>query len=804
VATAGAIAGYVAGVFSIGLELVAVVRDDFPQLTFLAVLAGGALGATQPTSESLLVRIERTHRELPDAITGPSALLSAAVGLAAFVVAAVLAHGDGPTLAVLRGLQLVLAFVAVVSTSAASSMLAGLVRARRKPRRSNDETTGTESSYFDDAPIASRGNDRLDRQAAVDSLVDAIVGLRAASPGYVALEGRYGAGKSSVIAISREALTERGLISAAYSAFHSISVSIASDGLVSAVERSLNERYATVALGQSFRTYYESLRPVVGTSLPIALPSLPRPDSPRRRLEKRLRNVPSPIAVFVEDLDRLEGGEILALLGSVQVIFGGLNQFVVVFAYDGDVLARQLERLVADAGEHIVKAANVRVVVAPPKEAALATLLAEMVDGVVAARGAAFTDRPGQAVPFRAAVRLLETVRNAKAAANTFSVALLELDREVDAFDLLLGVVLERMVPTLLDAIDDNRAAWLEGLGFEEGMRAAFDPDRVGQDVREVRRDAIRKLVETESARRATGEITEWLFPDNADPADLRRGQRLGHLEYFTRFRHRTLDPGAIRDRGVTAVIEAVNGAKIAEVPEAFAQGLATATDQLGLLSKLTLRVQEIRTDARLPTAIGIAQKSRDLPFGASSWEPAIGDEAARLIAELIVTTRSDDRPWHADAIPKVFAACASLFFARRLAPILAARDHGAGPVPDEDPYSAENLRISLATAVRTAISAGSDPFQTEPGYAPYIVAAIADPMAAAEFAADRHRVSEVVAAYQDPSTHAVDWDKLAAAYDLDRLAAGIDAAGALDRWEIDLLDHLDFVIDGGQLRKQT
>lgn len=151
----------------------------------------------------------------------------------------------------------------------------------------------------------------------VNVLVNAILDLRDAAPGYISLEGATGEAASQVSSPLPEPASgknptpyRRGLLRIPHFATTDRLV----EALVVTIERALNERYSTFDAGKEFRAYYKTLRPVLTSALPLGLPEPPDDRrTAKERLEALLGPVQRPIVIFLEDLDRMRGEDLLIL-----------------------------------------------------------------------------------------------------------------------------------------------------------------------------------------------------------------------------------------------------------------------------------------------------------------------------------------------------------------------------------------------------------------------------------------------------------------------------------------------------------
>jgi hypothetical protein len=231
-------------------------------LALVAVAAAGALGTRHGIHQSLFARISRTHGELHGANSPIELIYGLAIGAAAFVLAQRLALGLGPREAAITAGQSLLVVVAVVVAYGTAGMVSNLW-----PERKDDfelvRAGDIETIRFRDLPITDPSQDLLSRSSISRQLLESCIGFRDQSITVIALEGRAGVGKSTVVGLTHRLMVDRGILTAGLSAMEATNGRLNSV-VRSRIERAVQARYAVIDVRGALSTYYRFLRPVAG------------------------------------------------------------------------------------------------------------------------------------------------------------------------------------------------------------------------------------------------------------------------------------------------------------------------------------------------------------------------------------------------------------------------------------------------------------------------------------------------------------------------------------------------------------
>ena len=640
-------------------------------------------------------------------------------------------------------------------------------------------------AYFTDHPIGPDDDDLLERGPLVDVLVRAVTELRDGAPGFVSLEGAWGTGKSSVVALARSRLLSEGHISAEFSGYHYATTDRLVDALALTIERALNARFASLDPGRDFRSFYRTFRPVLDGPLPFGLPDLSdaRPDA-KDRLESLLAPVAKPVAVFLEDLDRLRGEDLLRLLGAVQLI-GSIRGFVFVLVIDRDRCAQQLQGLVPEPSEYLRKSINATIPLPRPPAYVLYEEFERMLGDIEKVRKVSLTAPRNSALTPDDWVAAAPTLRHMKQLVNSYSTAMALLAGEIDPFDALLATALDEFAPGVLDAIEKDPEHWLTSIHRtpQEAVRSAIRRER--ENARQGRENhPATKLVAADYPELQP--LLAALFDMNRSPMEDDAGQHIACFEYFRRYRERLVRKASVPDKNVETLVEEINNAEPTAAAGVAEHRLLEAPNRLVLLNKLIVRSYLFTATAGLPVIVALARVSDRLARPSHFFEPDESERARALIFVLLEQGKGDHQ-WQRQAMVDAITWSGSLSFARAL--VLYASPDRNHILTDFDAFDENDMKSVLADVVRGRLERGYDPFRAEPEDAPWIIAALNDPVVAAEWVVKLGAVRALLEAIRPYGQmgirlDAINWESLAP-FDREVLCKGLPSDGLSDLEEL-------------------
>lgn len=516
-----------------------------------------------------------------------------------------------------------------------------------------------------DDPIETVAQDRLGRAAVAERLAGLIGdGHSAESSTVYGLEGPWGCGKSSVIAMIITTLRSRpedwkvvaftpwattgtdGLLSEFFAA-------LASAAPETADKKRLRAKLSDyMAIARPFA----GLIPVAGGAAAEATKVLEkRLDKPWKQLfdelAKEIQALGFPVLVVVDDIDRLQSRELLDLLKVVRLIgrFPGVDFLL---AYDEQTLVEILQGggrdtlSTARARAFMEKIVQYPLSIPPLLTSQIIRLLDDglteiLTEERIEARfhkqrfsSVLQTTMPSQLRTPRAIERFLAQVRE--------EMPLHELN-EIDDTDLVLTVFLRVQFPEVFSRLQEwkpeltsNRGFKVDGL-FRHSEEVAVDwrglvgdPEQPGNE-----RDALAVL-------RA-------IFPAIEGPGRMRAGPRFANPDYFDRYLAQAIPPGDVRDTEVAkALAEAAGG------DSTLLRELVTGTDEtrtMLALRKINDRypdANELRyhngpvgpvTRQLLAACMGLLAEMEDLPGRLWSSYSGMRGWACVLLQQVLTAT---------------------------------------------------------------------------------------------------------------------------------------------------------------------
>jgi hypothetical protein len=198
-----------------------------------------------------------------------------------------------------------------------------------------------------DDPVSTWEDDLLDRPPLVELLSIKLLNFK--KP-VVVLDGRFGAGKSSVLNLLRLRLKDEALV-VCFSAWLPGSESTLTDFLVSDIVAECRKRFIVPGLARSARRFVNAVSRSVPylSGLAEFLPATTQLDAVNE-LKSSLRRIPLRVVVLIDEVDRMQGPEVLALLKLLRGV-AGVPNLSFVCACDKNEVMRRVGPLVDDRGK---------------------------------------------------------------------------------------------------------------------------------------------------------------------------------------------------------------------------------------------------------------------------------------------------------------------------------------------------------------------------------------------------------------------------------------------------------------------
>jgi predicted KAP-like P-loop ATPase len=450
---------------------------------------------------------------------------------------------------------------------------------------SGESASGSKLSA--DEPIHTRGEDRLDRTRFA-AIIAAEIAASPRTGGFVlAVTGPWGGGKTSVINMAVEFLEEQ----------QSAVILNFNPWLFSGTEQLVEHFFRELAtqlgetdddrlqrIGAQLSTYGRIagpiLRavPVVGGGLELASTMVhgageavkgaeESVHSRREKLRKALANLDCPIAVVVDDIDRLHSDEVAHVVRLVRLV-GDFPNVVYVLAFDRTRLERALggstdSESVHAGREYLEKIVQLSHEVPEPDPTQLTKLLQEAIGSAVGDPTNLYFDRAAFTNIFVAWIRpLVSTLRDVNRFANTLPSTVALVGDEIALADILALEALKTFMPDTYGLVINSKDALTSpspSVGYgsttqEQGYKADIERIMASSDTHQ--RDLgefLRRTFPAAGRHLPQGSHygSEWL-------ATWRREHRVAHPEVFEIYLTKTLPTGVLPSREVEAVFEAL------------------------------------------------------------------------------------------------------------------------------------------------------------------------------------------------------------------------------------------------------
>ena len=386
----------------------------------------------------------------------------------------------------------------------------------------NEPTPRTTGSFDADRPIESRGRDKLGRHSWAEAVAREIASAPAQHGFTVAIVGKWGSGKTSVLNMVVEALGEHD---GAATVLHFNPWLFG--GTAELVTRFFGELSAQLGqsksvtlrdVGRALARFGHGLAPhipipgaaAVGAVLGVAADSsaaAPSLFSTREHLDETLRTADSRVFVVIDDIDRLEAREIREVMRLVRLT-SDLPNLVFLLAFDRERVAESLGESGLPGQEYLEKIVQLTYELPAIRRGVLREMLFEGLNELIDARN---LGEPDQGVWVRVFPEVMEplfgNVRDVKRYLNSLPVALDSVGREVALADLLGLEALRVLRPQIFEDLKVHQE-YLVQPGSESRM-SVLPAERSAK----AREELSAMLDRAGDQRRLLESVFESLFP---------------------------------------------------------------------------------------------------------------------------------------------------------------------------------------------------------------------------------------------------------------------------------------------------
>lgn len=481
---------------------------------------------------------------------------------------------------------------------------------------------GLDGRWWADDPVVNSDDDELGRGPFADRAVE-LLGSVARSPNstVLGLVGPWGSGKTSTVHLVLDRLgTDRWGVAEVNPWALSGPDAVVADLLAGIRSQLPSDSQARVAFDKygAFASPLLAVIPVVGkpaSEAVTAARSLLAEGTAQARIEKAakaLAELARPILVVVDDVDRLQPSELLALFKAVRVL-GRLPHVHYLLAYDEQTVLDVLGATDIAAGSparalaFVEKIVTVRLDQPPVRPAQAERLLRTGLDRALVAEGVRLTEEQAQRLAEEQEALLLPTFTEPRSVARLLAQVRLYLPlvgpEEIDPADFLVVTALRITQPRLYRQVVAEQAV-LSGAGAgpeqERTLDAWRSADRLAQlDVRDADRarvdSALRRLFPLLQADQAV--------MHGFDKSTRRRDRRASDPDHVGRYFSLIRDPDEISDTDLTDALTAWAAGDESETADAVRRALRPDPDDAPACAAAAraLRRAEARAGSAVP-----------------------------------------------------------------------------------------------------------------------------------------------------------------------------------------------------------
>lgn len=512
------------------------------------------------------------------------------------------------------------------------------------------------ASYSSDQPIASKAQDRFNRWPFAKRIAETLSARRDPSSLVIGVYGAWGEGKTSVLAMMREALaSDPHIVTISFNPWH-----FGSDEhllrsffktLAKALGKSVStklekiggllDRYGAILSAASVTVEGVKLDPgnaAKGVGMALSAVEL---DTLKERIEQILHSAGKRVVVLIDDIDRLDRHEIQTIFKLVK-LSANFECTSYVLAFDDQMVAEALGEKYGGGGikagrAFLEKIVQVPLNLPPADQLSLLTLTFEGIEGALKASG---IDPPEEQVEkfvhrFTESIApRLTTPRQANLYVNALTFALPIMKGEVDPIDQMFVEGIRVFYPKLYAAIRDHGADFLRLYRSDRDGEAALKPVKELIDA---------SLEETDpSLRKKIRELLDMLFPrlksghDGDWDSIWRQAKRICSDAYFERYFRYGVPADDISDVAVETFLAVLKDLDESQTVERFKE-LSTIHNSRRLIQKIRRLEHAFSVDVATRLVIAVVRNGsrvrREKAMVLSDWTFM---QAAILVAHVL------------------------------------------------------------------------------------------------------------------------------------------------------------------------
>ncbi|MGW4080374.1 KAP family P-loop NTPase fold protein [Streptomyces asiaticus] len=534
-----------------------------------------------------------------------------------------------------------------------------------------------------DDPIVREEDDLLNRRSLAAAVADEVAGMNADNGGVLAITGKWGTGKTSLLNLIANKLERNNTVriirfnpwffSGTDQLMEFFFTELASQ-LQDTEKKSRRLRKASVSIAERFTRYSAALSPLkfipfagsaIGTAQGIssgvtqAFGQQASVYDQRAELVDSLNKLNGRIAVLIDDIDRLSRREIRDLLRLVR-LNGSFPRIIYVLCFDRQVVEAALDDEGINGSAYLEKIVRTSVEVPPATDESVADLLVRGITESLRDVTVGPLDESRWADVFWQVLRpLFSTLREIKRFLSSLSLTARAVGEEIGIADLAALEAIRIQCPKAYDLISQNVQALTEiqsSFGRDDGARTKNTPtieSIIDLFPADVGRNVIRLIFP------AAQLYTENIWHGNESQQAWKRDRRVAHSQILRYYFHRELPEGTAPSAQVETVVNAI-GAE-----ESLRVALSSIPDEMleDVLDRLLAHLTTLPTHVIQSTVIVLLEmfpRLRVEPQG--FFDPGADYTVLRPVLKLMEQVRAED---DVDHIARSIYDSTNSFYAR-------------------------------------------------------------------------------------------------------------------------------------------
>lgn len=437
-------------------------------------------------------------------------------------------------------------------------------------------------NVYSDEPITSEDQDLLGRSPFVRGLYQEIVKLKTDDSFVFALMGRWGEGKTSCLNLLRTLLkNDSSVILVDFNPWYFANEAGIIEAFYRRIERALLDRYVLPDVRRILRRYQGLLSlGLWHSTFGISIHERDEPETLRAKIESFVERVGQRMVIVIDDIDRLDQQQILAVLKLAR-LSASFKRTIFVLSFDREVISRAIADSKIDS-DFLDKIVQKPIALPPAEQNAIDRLLlfsdptrASAIDSLfdeIGVNSKTRRDFDVQFVPLYQThlSRLFGTLRQAKRFLNALRSSLPPVADEVNLIDFVLLTILQVFFADVYEDIWSKRWFYLPRWTMDPPVFTFQSSDEQERSKRIL--EHLESLVKDKAQGDVIREILETLFFELQNAASnffiggrsnnklvCREQRRLTHPECFPKYFLLRVPHRAIPDKEVLGVIDTWN-----------------------------------------------------------------------------------------------------------------------------------------------------------------------------------------------------------------------------------------------------